>query len=69
MVLPVIIGIGASFIGGMYAGEVIHNATEQPDVIINTNGTTVNGKISNDDLIKAGILGVVGYLIYNKWLK
>lgn len=71
MALPfILLGIGASFLGGTVAGQVISNATEQPDVVINTQGATVeNKKLSNSDYLIAGALGVAGYFIYKKWLK
>lgn len=71
MAFPLILlGIGASFLGGTVAGQVISNATEQPDVVINTQGTTVeNKKLSNSDFLIAGALGVAGWYIYKKWLK
>ena len=71
MALPLLIlGIGASFLGGTVAGQVISNATEQPDVVINTQGATVeNKKLSKSDFLIAGALGVAGWYIYKKWLK
>ena len=71
MALPLLIlGIGASFLGGTVAGQVISNATEKPDVVINTNGATVeNKKLSKSDFLIAGALGVAGWYIYKKWLK
>lgn len=71
MALPLILlGVGASFLGGTVAGQVISNATEQPDVVINTEGTTIeNKKLSKSDYLIAGALGVAGYFLYRKYLK
>lgn len=71
MALPLLIlGIGASFLGGTVAGQVISNATEQPDVVINTNGATVeNKKLSTNDFLIAGALGVAGWYIWKRYLK
>lgn len=71
MALPLLLlGVGASFLGGTVAGQIISNATEQPDVVINTQGATVeNKKLSKSDFLIAGALGVAGWYIYKKWLK
>ncbi len=71
MALPLLLlGVGASFLGGTVAGQVISNATEQPDVVINTQGATVeNKKLSNSDFLIAGAIGVAGWLIYKRYLK
>ena len=72
MALPLLIlGGVASFLGGAYAGQVISDATEQPDVVINTQGATVteNKKLSNSDFLIAGALGVAGWYIWKRYLK
>lgn len=72
MALPfILLGVGASFLGGTVAGQIISNATEQPDVVINTQGATVteNKKLSNSDFLIAGALGVAGWYIWKRYLK
>ena len=71
MALPLLLlGVGASFLGGTVAGQIISNATEQPDVVINTQGATVeNKKLSKSDFLIAGALGVAGWYIWKRYLK
>ncbi len=71
MVLP-LIGVVASFFGGAYIGTVIKDATDEPDVVINTNTATSEKRVAlldNIELWQAGALGIAGYYIWKKWLK
>lgn len=71
MALPLVLGVVASFFGGAYAGQVINNATEQPDVVINTDSVnqTTGKQLTTEDFVTAGLLGVAGWYIWKKWLK
>lgn len=71
MALPLVLGVVASFFGGAYAGQVINNATEQPDVVINTDSVnqTNTKRLTGEDILIAGALGVAGWYIYKRWLK
>lgn len=72
MVVPLIVAGVASFFGGAYIGTVIKDATDEPDVVINTQTATTEKRVALLDgleLWQAGALGIAGYLIWKKWLK
>ena len=69
--LPAVLGIAAAFFGGAYTASVINNATEQPDVVIQTENVTQtqNKQLTNQDLVIAGMLGIAGWWIWKNYLK
>lgn len=69
MVLPLILGVAASFFGGAYVGTVVDNATESPKVAIQQATVQENQPLSRRDFLLAGALGIGAYWIYRKFLK
>ena len=69
MILAITLGAIASFFGGAYVGTVVSNATEAPDVAIQSANVQENKPLDRSDYIKAGLLGIGAYIIYRKFLK
>ena len=67
--IPLILGLTASFFGGAYVGTVVENATAAPQVAVQEASITENKSLSNKDLVIAGGLGIAAWFIYKKWLK
>ena len=66
--IPVIIGAVGTFFTGAYVGTVVENATDSPEVVIQS-ATVSDGKnksLSTRDFLIAGGLGVAAYFIYKK---
>ena len=69
MILAVTLGALASFFGGAYVGTVVSNATEAPDVAIQSATVKENKPLESSDYWKAGLIGVGAYIIYRKFFK
>ena len=72
--MPIVLwGLGAiaTFFSGAYVGTVIDNANQAPQVQITSDTTKLkeNKGLSNQDLLKAGALGVIAWFIYKKFMK
>lgn len=70
MILAVTLGAIASFFGGAYVGTVVSNATEAPDVAIQSaNVQTENKPLSTRDYLLYGAAGIGAYMIYRKYFR
>lgn len=66
--IPILAGV-ASFFGGAYIGTVVENATDSPEVVIQSATVSENKALDKKDFLIAGALGVAAYFIYKKLWK
>ena len=69
MILTLTLGALATFFGGAYIGTVVENATDSPQVAIQSATVKENKPLDSSDFWKAGLIGVGAYLIYLKFFK
>jgi len=67
--IPLILGVAASFFGGAYVGTVVENATAAPQVAVQQATISDNKSLTTKDFLIAGAIGAGTWFLYRKFLK